>query len=275
MRKKWLEFHFLCRLIAEVCANKVHFYSTTGTKNFDLPLKIDAMYQQFIDQRIESITKNSEEFQSIKIYHIERGLKHGFHNDEIFSAGNKVAVQSKVLQVGIIQLQSSTRLEFIHRTFAEYFVAEYFSVRLHHSATMPLSVFRKIFKKSNEIRKFLAILLAWHVKKNQLFILENTFMHSVSVSFVDFSLNDANIFEEIKKRIASFLASISSEKLLSILCACCHHNFYNMFSLLKEALMKWNWFQRTGILRQQIVLSSWQCVLQRPQVRCFIAAFNF
>ncbi len=86
----------LCRLIADVCGKKVRFYSTTRTKNVHVPLKIAAMYQQFIEQRIQSITKSEAEIQNITLLQLQvvsQALEllfpaDGFHKDKIFTPIN-------------------------------------------------------------------------------------------------------------------------------------------------------------------------------------------
>ncbi len=252
----------LCRLLAEVCANKIRLYLTTGTICFDLPLRIAAMYQQFIDQRIHSITQNESEYQSIKLYHISHALKllfpaDGFYCDKIFSTVNQVLMRSLVLKIGVIQMQSSARLEYIHRTFAEYFVAEYFSKRLHKSTIKPVLFFRKIFRYNDKTKKCLAILLAPCMKNiGDWVVHDDTFINRLIMSFIDFSLNEVKISEEIKRQVASYCGSLSPShhnihwhshwqpQFISILCSCCRHNFYNLFSLLKEALPTWSLKQK-------------------------------
>ncbi len=238
----------LCRLIAEVCANKVHFYSTTGTKNFDLPLKIAGMYQQFTQQRIQSITKNEEEFQIVQLAHISQALKllfptEGFHKDKIFTSLELVMVQEKVLKAGIIQLQSSSRTDFIHRTFAEYFVAEYFSGQLNESTKITPNRFFP--NRHYAIKNVLAILLAPRMENYEKLVLyDDVFIHYVIGNFVDFSLSKVEISDENKSQVASFCGSISHKKIRSIFWSCCRHNFYNLLFLLKEALKKWSWYQK-------------------------------
>ncbi len=232
----------LCRLIGEVCSYKVHFYSTTGTKNIIFPSKIAAMYQQFIEQRFNAATTTEQDLNNIKLFHIWLALRllfpeHGFHHDEIFAGVHKVTVLQAAQKAGIIQLLSNTKVQFLHRTFAEYFVADYFSAQLQSIGVKPSCFAPSVSKVTKKVSaSILHLLLATHT-------LHNTFVHYVVVSFFDFTLNKIEISEELKGRVASFCASVSPIIFISVLCSCCRHNLYNLFSLLKEALAKWRRFQ--------------------------------
>ncbi len=97
----------------------------------------------------------------------------------------------------------------------------------------------------NEAKKCLELLLASQQHRFKPARLTNyTFIHSVITSFVDFSLNEVRISDEMKSRVASFCASITPKDLISILCSCCQHKVSSLFSLLKEALAKWNMEQK-------------------------------
>ncbi len=231
----------LCHLIAEVYAHKVQFYSTTNSLIIKFTWKIPQMYQQFIEQRIGAVTTNEDEFKNIKLFHCCHALKllfpeKGFHDDEKFKTVNQEMASSDVFKAGIIQLQSNTKLEFLHRTFAEYFAAEYFSSKLQSTApetkTVVLNYLDKKDGTEEQLDSILNLLL--DTSENG-----NMFLNSVIVSFVDFTLNDVKISEEIKSRVASFCASNSRESFQAVLCACSRHNFYGLFFLLKEVLTNW------------------------------------
>ncbi len=240
----------LCLLIAEVYANKVHFYSTTGTKNINLPFKIAKMYQNFVEQRINTATLTDDEKNHVQLYHIWAAVKlifptEGFHKDKIFANVDQIMATGAVLKIGVIQFKSNSRFEFIHRTFAEFFVAEYCSGKLQSTALKPKTFIRNVFKVSDKTETLFASILNLLLATTKFFNLyENTFVNSVIVCFFDSRINEVTISEKLKSHIALVLASKSSEIFLSILCSCCHHNFYSLFSILKEAVKKWNWYQK-------------------------------
>lgn len=172
--------------------------------------------------------ETQEEFNDIKLIHIRFALKllfptYGFQKDKIFESVRHLKKYPKILKVGIIHQRTNTALEFMHRTLAEYLVAEYFFTKLQNEE----------IEKTDELCCGSVPILN--------LILDCTwsfFVHSVVVFFLDSFFTNTGISEELVSQVTPFCASIRPTNLQFIFCNCCRHDLYHIFSLLKQALLK-------------------------------------
>lgn len=232
----------LCQLLAEVYAKKVAKYSSTAGRNPEFDFKMSQMYQQFIEQRIKGVAKDEKDLFDIKLFHIWHALKllfpaDGCHTDEMFTNCDRMTL-SVILQIGIIQSSSSKEFDFLHRTFAEYFAAEYFSgllqvSRPNQSPTSCSNMSSKAYvTKISMLRHLTTITMMENYTE------EFIFVHSVIMCFLNFILGEIPIPEELLSQITIFCAVIAPNEFFCMLSACCQHNFDNIFSLLIKGLVE-------------------------------------
>lgn len=224
--KKITGVPLLCHMIAKLYAEKLKNNSVKRRRlcNDPLQCKLPIMYQNFITNKIRTVAKKEEELEDFKLVHIWHALKllfptNGFHEDNKFKKVNDLLTSSENLRIGILQ-KAYKDLEFTHRTFAEYLVAEYFSATLQNidvpidDAVSMLKVLFKCPKTTTD------------------------FQYRVTVSFFNFALGEVMVSEELKTKTSIFVASVSNEELIGMLRACCQHNFVQICSLFREALIK-------------------------------------
>lgn len=221
----------LCQLMAVAYSDKVTLHSVQSGRFDDIHLKMSELYKKFTDEKIKVFAETPEEFTDIKLDLICQAVdllfpKNYFHKDRRLKIARSLTASSDILNVGLMLKHPNKAPEFIHRTFAEYLVAEYFSTKLQDGEIEfdATSMFEFILENGK--------IMGDSVEENDY---DYHFMHPVVASFFNSFLDEVEIPENMKIKAATFIALASSEKFISILCTCCQQNVYNIFSLLTEA----------------------------------------
>jgi hypothetical protein len=138
-----------CRMLAEAFDDEIEKYCQSSESMAEATLKLDVLelYDRFLnrkyDIRLQEKLKTSMTnvgaieglklmVQSIKDYHQILALKLLFTEEQVNLIkinGRCTFSAEELTRIGIVQKNCKGKLHFIHRTFAEYFVAEFL---VHH-----------------------------------------------------------------------------------------------------------------------------------------------
>lgn len=237
-----------CQLIAEVHQKDAKIYCDSNQKDFRcLPRTICEMYTSFLDKRIREVAEfsyikqkypvpNNCLMQIFKQYHISRAWKLLFPNDT-FPHGDRFNVvhqveDSDIYKVGIIQQRLNANIstsEFVHRTFAEYIVAEFISQNL----------FCDTISKNYGTFEFLLEVVFHHGN----FLSDKSFRHPVILYFLNSLLKpEVNGLSSLRS-IEIFCEQISPDNLFTVLCSCCQYNVIHVFELFEKILQSCDSYQ--------------------------------
>ncbi len=253
----------LCQLIAGIYADKDAFHSIKSGQVWDVPQNVSGIYKKFIENKINLVANNQMEFDNMKSALIWHGLllifaKNVPHEDKQFEAVKNLMASPQVTRIGIIQKSSNGTWEFIHRTFAQYLVAEYFST----------------------------ILKNWETEKNSnntsMFDLIVNCLHSEISYFSNSFLGEINISEELITHTANSISSTSAKEIIFMLYTCCEHNLQTLFIILREILIKCDksWFAESFAVEKvwfllNVCIKHSSSQLFYDCIQLFTEVFNF
>ena len=142
-----------CRMLAEAFDEEVRIFCQSSESMPELPFKLNllGLYERFIERKYDIYQKEKSQVQMSKVAAIERrkrdlksmredhqllALKVLFKDEQVaqFQNDRQYTFSAKELtRVGIVQVNHEGNLHFIHRTFAEYYVADFLVNQLSES----------------------------------------------------------------------------------------------------------------------------------------------
>jgi hypothetical protein len=235
------------RMLAEAFEEEFRSFYVSEKSKPELPHKLDllALYKRFIERKYDIYYEEKSKFQqgnvgvneirkihsdTIKLQHQLLALEALFTVDQVTflqSYNNATLSNEELARIGIAQRNSEGRPHFIHRTFAEFYAAEFLIKRFtmetkqHEQVQMFLLNVVLLGTECKVIRAFLDGLLTtskptkeilrqygetlngmWHKKKvKATLIVDKTQLHEAAeednVGIIEFLLNSLNTGESI------------------------------------------------------------------------------
>jgi len=280
------------RMLAEAFDKEVKIFFQSAESIPELPFKLDllGLYRQFIERKYDIYLEEKLQVSAnnvIAILQRERDLKimreeHQLLALKVLFTEEQVALFQNnterfdstegIIRIGIVQVSHDGKLHFIHRTFAEYYVADYLVNRL---------------TKGNNTSK--------HVHT---FILKDIFLkgqNHVIRAFVDGILSSSKLSEEVLKQCGYLIHDLGNDCVLILNQAVRECNV-NIFGLLSESLHAAEhtdtlvqlllapgnnrntvWFMATERGNIQLLQKLWKCAkdnLRKEEINKLLLATN-
>lgn len=226
----------LCMLIADVFKSDALSYCKSNPL-FDPPISrisIEKLFRRFIDKKMEIymeryVQDHDDEWSKVLRAYKYLSVKLILPKNPTALVGDfeiDLLLWEKLQAPGILKIGSSINSPiFLHRTFAEYFVARVAFQKIQQGSWY--DIFSSgIFKTRDCTReKFISIYMELNVKE---------FEHSVICYFLDCLLRD---FTEAENNAASQELLAKNQiffKVVEIAQACIYHNFKNLFTAMRS-----------------------------------------
>lgn len=221
-----------CRLIAEVYADEARRFCLHEKTSFRFSsFKTCNMYKNYIEQRIGNATKNQIQSNNFKKLHYWHAFQLIFPQHDLSIDVTHLEEENEIiLKAGIMKLgydRDFHKLEFVHRTFAEYLVAEYlidlFSLQPQHA------------NEKYRIEFFVKVVLE-HKKEYRR--TEYPFVHDVILYFLDSLLSKVAVSSAFLQKVSRLVNALQPSLLHFLLWICsCKQNLPQIFKFLTKVLI--------------------------------------
>ena len=162
-----------CRMLAESFDEEVKTFYLSQDSVSDVTFKLDLLdvYEKFIDRKyniyqeekkkaqmnnVIEIEQRGRDLKTMRKYHHLPALKVLFNEEQVESFeidGDCTFSDEELTRMGIAELKDEGKMSFIHRTFAEFFVADFFVTKLNKGKKASVGaqncLFKDIFLKAD------------------------------------------------------------------------------------------------------------------------------
>ncbi len=137
-RTEFLGIPLQCFILAQVYANDAEMNCNRNDFPFEANISLCKLYKEFMDLKFENPRIQECDKNLIKMYHWMEALQLLFPSNTeasqivqelVKKVGTGVISRETIAKFGILE-QASDKFTFVHRTFAEYFLAEYIAEEL-------------------------------------------------------------------------------------------------------------------------------------------------
>lgn len=244
----------LMRMIAEVSIDESSFFSDDSSLFY--------VYDVFVKKMIENLLKDKgplpkEEYSkwdvTYRVLHYKYAFQIFYNNeeieklDEMFFSEHPVLSLEQIARVGLMSSDSSDKLQFIHQTFAEFLVADFFYKKIFCNKRLAPDEF-------DMISEFLESILVTSPDRQMIRSFLNDALYEISS--ID---KKSKIFQNAKKVFDKFCSKDENHEIFHLFIEEGCMNLIRAFSMFvqeDQQLLNKIWVQKENLLGHNILMTS-------------------